>query len=393
MGKTIRPADERKLKNKNRTPSQVSGSEWQDVAGVGATSTWAGEKKAKILPADKTARDDAINDECQIEGFDWSADDLRIATDRCVKQLNHRLPDYDDEDFWALNDEDQLQELKIRLALHRIRAHEGERLKGLDKAEVAAMYPPSALEDQGYYKWCERNFDWYFDPEFCEHAGFEDYQRLVLRNNGEYEQWDETKGIENALSASSHLWDKLERLVFYQAVKIAADFNNIFTPLIYSGFTEYMWTIQFVNTRYKDLTCFYLEIWKRVAKQKMNVKEALKQVFDNGVPPSCNIEMQVELKSQHLVTPSPVTYNYETYLADIDEKVSEEKAQMLIRKAVEIFDPRRKTYYDYAKKKLDIAEKIGLIVPSSPHKKALRGRQARCHCIRLAGQGRPQAVA
>jgi hypothetical protein len=30
---------------------------------------------------------------------------------------------------------------------------------------------------------------------------------------------------------------------------------------------------------------------------------------------------------------------------------------------------RRQTYYDYAKKKLEIAEKIGLIVPASPHKK------------------------
>lgn len=53
----------------------------------------------------------------------------------------------------------------------------------MDKAELAAMYPLSVLEDQGYYKWHERDFNWYFDPEFCENAGFEDYQRLVLRNN------------------------------------------------------------------------------------------------------------------------------------------------------------------------------------------------------------------
>jgi hypothetical protein len=32
---------------------------------------------------------------------------------------------------------------------------------------------------------------------------------------------------------------------------------------------------------------------------------------------------------------------------------------------------RRQTYYDYAKKKLEIAEKIGLIVPASPHKKSM----------------------
>nr|CAB3492777.1 unnamed protein product [Digitaria exilis] len=57
---------------------------------------------------------------------------------------------------------------------------------------------------------------------------------------------------------------------------------------------------------------------------------------------------------------------YQTYLAHIDENFSEDRAHILIREAVEIFVSRHKTYYDYAKKKLDIAEKIGLIVPSSP---------------------------
>lgn len=47
-----------------------------------------------------------------------------MATELCAKQLNNTLPDYDDEDFWDLIDEDQLEELKVRLALRRIRAHE-----------------------------------------------------------------------------------------------------------------------------------------------------------------------------------------------------------------------------------------------------------------------------
>lgn len=54
---------------------------------------------------------------------------------------------------------------------------------GLDKEDFTAMDSPSTLEDQGYYQWCELEFEWYFDTEFCEHVGFEDYQRLVLRNN------------------------------------------------------------------------------------------------------------------------------------------------------------------------------------------------------------------
>jgi hypothetical protein len=41
----------------------------------------------------------------------------------------------------------------------------------------------------------------------------------------------------------------------------------------------------------------------------MNLKEALKQVFDNGVPASCNVDMEVELTNKHFVTPGPITHN------------------------------------------------------------------------------------
>ncbi|KAF8646177.1 hypothetical protein HU200_065947 [Digitaria exilis] len=230
-----------------------------------------------------------------IEGFDWSDDELRAATDRLVMQLNHRLPDYDDEDFWAPLDEDQLRELKIRLPLYRIRAHE-------------------ALEEQGYCRWYELDFEWYFDPELCEHVGFEDYQRLVLRNNGEYDQWEYYRKTHSTLQGDQEyvqFWEKLS--------------------------SETMWIEDALNA----------------SSTAINFKEALEQVFDKGVPPSCLLEMQLELQKQHLMTPGPVTYN-----------VSEDKARMLIRKDVEIFVSRHKTYYDYAKNKLDIAEKIGLVVPT-----------------------------
>ncbi|KAF8708530.1 hypothetical protein HU200_029895 [Digitaria exilis] len=117
---------------------------------------------------------------------------------------------------------------------------------GLDKEDFTAMDSPSTLEDQGYYQWCELEFEWYFDTEFCEHVGFEDYQRLVLRNNGEYEQWEYYRKTCNTLQGDQE----------------------------------------------------YIQFWEKLSSET---------------------------------------------------KVS-----------------RHKTYYDYAKKKLDIAEKIGLIVPSSP---------------------------
>ncbi|KAF8708529.1 hypothetical protein HU200_029894 [Digitaria exilis] len=124
MGKIARLPTETELKKKNRTPSKVSASDGLDV-----TDSWAGEKKARIqspptsenlgknVRADKTSRDDADSSDNsadaiddvheeeewlkQIEGFNWSADDLRMVTELCAKQLNNSLPDYDDEDFWA----------------------------------------------------------------------------------------------------------------------------------------------------------------------------------------------------------------------------------------------------------------------------------------------------
>uniref|UniRef100_A0A0A9E973 Uncharacterized protein n=1 Tax=Arundo donax TaxID=35708 RepID=A0A0A9E973_ARUDO len=161
--------------------------------------------------------------------------------------------------------EQQIQELKIRLAMYRIRAHEGEKLKGLDEQQLK-----------------QRNVD------------LQDYQRLMLCNNGEYEDWDDYRKlcsthegdhqyvqfwekltretrwwIDATWDFSSLVWQKLERVAFYQAVKIAAEFPEIYSTLIFSGFTDYMGSISFENYWYKSFAFVYFEIWKRVAKQKL----------------------------------------------------------------------------------------------------------------------------
>lgn len=53
----------------------------------------------------------------------------------------------------------------------------------MDYADLKVIYPENVLESKGYFKFYERHFDWYFDPEYCNYARFQDYQRLVLRNN------------------------------------------------------------------------------------------------------------------------------------------------------------------------------------------------------------------
>ncbi|CAD6207210.1 unnamed protein product [Miscanthus lutarioriparius] len=90
----------------------------------------------------------------------------------------------------------------------------------------------------------------------------------------------------------------------------------------------------------------YFEIWKRVAKQKMNFKDALDEVKDKAMWPFNWAEVKTEIETDNL--------------EEGDE------AYWLIVEAVKKIVPRLKTYYDYAKKKLGIAEKLGLI-PSMPH--------------------------
>ena len=48
---------------------------------------------------------------------------------------------------------------------------------------MAKCCPPDILSEEGYFEHYEESLKWYFDPELNEYAGFEDYQRLVVRND------------------------------------------------------------------------------------------------------------------------------------------------------------------------------------------------------------------
>ncbi|KAG2545059.1 hypothetical protein PVAP13_9KG403057 [Panicum virgatum] len=308
------------------------------------TSAWTGEKKTKIQSTPTSACGDigeAEEDDAsamiivqegpeQLEGLDWDQDTLDEKIDWYLQlqQLNRRLPDNDDDDFWVHCDDKQRREMNQRLALCRIRAHMiKEEHREIDDANLKARYPPNVLEDNGYFKLYENKFDWYFDPQYCNYARFQDYQRLMLRNNGEYEEWEDYRKACSTLEGDQEfvqLWEKLlsntkrskiESLVFYHMPKITAELSYVFTDRIHYGFPEFMWSVQFDNTWYKYFAGFYFGIWKRVAKQKA----------EEGV------------------------------------------AYQLIMEAVKKFIPKRKTYYNYAKKKLDIAKEIGLI-PLDPYK-------------------------
>ncbi|KAL6638097.1 hypothetical protein ACP70R_025669 [Stipagrostis hirtigluma subsp. patula] len=387
----------------------------EDVVAGEVTSSWAGEKKAKIetAPASRCTGDSdeiVVHDQGpqQIEGFDWDKARLEEEIQKCYVQvgLHRALPDIDDDVFWAHHDEEGLRKMNQRLALYRLRGHKAE-LKDLSDAELMKMYPLAHLEEYGYYKFYEPDLEWYFDPQYCQYANLQDYQRLMLRHNGEYEEWDyyrqvcstlesdqefvmfwerlsnETKWIAKFLTASSNDW---KRVAYYHTLKMAAGYYNIFKTLIGFCFRDYLYSVRFDNTWYKDIAHIFFEIWKRVVKEKVNFKDALEQVKDKALQSFCGSAMRCELTSNEKY-PGPITCQYYNYMAHIDETVPEDEVQRLIMEAVKIFVPKHKVYYDYAKKKLDIASNIGLIPHQSIRRYDLREREKLQRSLHKSRQG------
>uniref|UniRef100_A0A0A8XS28 Uncharacterized protein n=1 Tax=Arundo donax TaxID=35708 RepID=A0A0A8XS28_ARUDO len=363
----ITPAAEEKKKKQKKTknckPSPVLGSDGRDVVRKTASTAWTCQHCTKDGEQYEKVVHHIINRE-PIEGLDWSEDKLSEKTNYYLKRLNPGLPNNDDEDFWAVYDEPQLTELNERLA---------------DLKEEAQK-----LSNENHYT------GWYFDPEYCNYVRLQDYQRLMLPDNGVYEDWEyfretcstlecdqefvqyweklssETKRIADYLTAGLCERERIEIVAFYHAVKIAAEFANIFKTLIESSFTEYTWSVRFDNYWYNYYFNFYYDIWKRVAKEKMGFKDALRQVYESDRHFMDGSGIKAELASNG-PNPGPLEHDYETYFAKISGELPEGEAERLIMETVKKIVLKHKIYIDYAKTKLGIAKEIG-ICTSNPHK-------------------------
>ncbi|CAL4936628.1 unnamed protein product [Urochloa decumbens] len=364
---------------KNRAPSPVLVSEGREAAGTETTSAWTGEKKTKIQSAPTSSGD--LGGTEKIEGLDWDKDYLEKEINCCLERLHEVLPyDPDDGEFCPF-DEQQLKALNERLALCRIRAY--EHCQGAEDASLTDKYPTSELEHNGYYKYYERYFEWYFDPQYW-YADFQDYQRLVLReNNGEYEDWEKyhktcsklegdqqfvqlwdelsskTKLIELYLSRSSKD-PKIEKLVFYHALKIAEGLPHVSKTLVCSTFYDFIWGVRFKHKWYKYYAGFFFEMWQLTTKRKMNFIEALRHIHKEDKYSCCSFawQLQIDKKEPDL---SIFEQECKSYLDRIGATAEDNEAYQLIMDFIEEIVMKPKTYYDYAKKKLHIAKEIELI--------------------------------
>lgn len=297
------------------------------------------------------------------------------------KLLNDDSPE---RDYCPEYEPEELIELYERLALYRIRAYEltvDRKLAALDDVNLKLQYPSSKLYDEGFFEYYEESLEWYFDPELCKHAHFDDYQRITLRSCGKYLDWEryhstlntyeqdmayvqycevlanETKWIED-MGDSTHRRNRIQDVVYIQFLETAVRFPNVSPLLVSYGFREHIRSMEFDHS-HKGLDGLYFEIWKRVAKGKMSFREALLEVHRKDMFPPLSIRIKLEL--EHTEWGHRMKDFYDAHVAGIDKMASDDKALELITEAVTEMFPRHRYYLDYAKKKLDIAKDIGLI--------------------------------
>jgi len=287
---------------------------------------------------------------------------------------------------------EEVDKRELKEALYRIKALlllKGKAVDRLDDAALQSKFPPSLIEDNSHFLSFHKPeaFGWYFDPELCQIASLTDYQRLVILNycGYQYQDWNryrshyntpetdreyllywktitqKIKWVEDFIyhNTSSREWFDIERKAYYQAIRIATDFENIHFDLACLGIGEFLRSTRLHVNNLKDLDGVFFEIWKRVIKEK-NVKDcfakALKEVYDLKMFPSRERSMK---RGQEMAE------KFKRCTVGITAEVPEPIARELIAQQVREKLAFTWGYVHYASKKLKVAEYIGLIGKAS----------------------------
>ncbi|CAM0885439.1 unnamed protein product [Alopecurus aequalis] len=286
-------------------------------------------------------------------------------------------------------DPEEVEEHELKRALYRIKAClllKGKAAANLDAAALETKFPRELiLENYYFFKYKKHEaFGWYFDSKLCEVASLTDYQRLVIFNYGgdEYQDWSRYRSHYNApetdreyllywktitekikwvedymyLETFSHEWSNIERKAIYQAIRIATEFENIHFDLACLGIEEFLWSTRLDVYNLKDLDGVFFEIWKRVIRKEDCFAKALKEVYDLKMFPSrerCMKDEETMAEQFHQCT------------VGITAEVPEPKARKLIAHQVRQKLAMTRGYEHYARKKLKVAEYIGLIPKGS----------------------------
>ncbi|CAM0885457.1 unnamed protein product [Alopecurus aequalis] len=308
------------------------------------------------------------------------------------KKLGDRMTDIDT--YTELNRE-RTMELRRKHALYRIKA--ALLLKGMpveeldDDDALERKYPRDLIVENKYFLHYvyDGYFGWYFDSDLCNKEFLTEYQRLVLSNDGgveciQYASWStyrkfyctpqadrdylnywetlvkKMKWLENHAEKkeSSYEWSVIHSKATFQALSIAAELPNMTLELAALGLHEYIWNMRSNLPFLKDLDGIFYETWSRMNKNRqLCFREALRKVYDDELFPANNWNMKTELKHRYgLMEPlfGPCTKG-------LSEQLPKHRAKELIAQEIHWRRGMQGSYELYARKKLEIAELIGLI--------------------------------
>uniref|UniRef100_A0A453GTT9 Uncharacterized protein n=1 Tax=Aegilops tauschii subsp. strangulata TaxID=200361 RepID=A0A453GTT9_AEGTS len=289
----------------------------------------------------------------------------------------------------GLNQE-QLDSLLAKYKRYRFKAYLlllGKPVEELEEAALESKYPMElAMENEFFYPCLhDSTFGWYFDSDLCLLANLSDYQRLVLPNCGvneyEYERWSQYKAFHNTPDADreyvlywekmvkemkwleNHVlkdfleWEPMRRKGLYQSIKIANRFTNIHLDLACHGFEEYVWRTSLYRLFVEGLDRAFLEIWKRV--NQMCFGDALQDVYNENVVPSRQHTLKAELERSSGFL--QLERQFRRCTEGISKELPDRRVQELIAQEINYKRALPKTYAQYARKKLQVAELLGII--------------------------------
>ncbi|KAM0843989.1 hypothetical protein ACQ4PT_057349 [Festuca glaucescens] len=157
---------------------------------------------------------------------------------------------------------------------------------------------------------------------------------------------------------SSYEWAEIRSKAMFQALRIAVGFPNMTMELAAIGFHEYIWKTRIYLMFVKDLDGIFFEIWQRINDDhQLCFRDALDQVYRENLFSAHDRSMKYELNYGD----SQMERVFRKCTKGISHSVPKYKARELIAHAIRWTRGSSGTYEQYARKKLRIAELLGLI--------------------------------
>ncbi|XP_066346279.1 uncharacterized protein [Miscanthus floridulus] len=262
-----------------------------------------------------------------------------------------------DFEGYNVSDPEEIDKINRNLALHRIKAYELSKGIHLDDKKLKD-YNPDTFKERDYFVDYEKEFEWFFHPEYCNLAGLDDYRDCAC----DMEYLEYCKAISKQLQwlkkyvhlhPESSEWIIVDDKALTQVLKVAAEYPYILPFLVRNAYKEYLWWLRVYYKEHDALHGLYFEVWKRFVQEKKSFKDALKEVDDYNMFP-----IGSELSTGHTLD-CGIEHQFNTFLAGIDETAPDSEVHEKIEKAVRNLIQKKKNYEQYTEKKIAIAKSIG----------------------------------